>query len=86
MPSGESKVISKGHCVLAHGEHGHSHVVEDDEAELIQIGERMLLTLVSPATIKHAEHGPIRLSSGIWEVGQVKEFDWFQKMERRVID
>jgi len=43
LPVGEAKVISKHKCVVAHGESGHSHVIEDDEAELIQIGEKMIL-------------------------------------------
>ena len=86
MPIGEQKVISKLRCVLAHGEFGHSHIIEDDEAELIQIGERMLLTLEKAATIKHEEHKPIRLSPGIWEIGRVNEFDYLSKMKRKVID
>lgn len=86
MPAGEQKLIGKGHCVLAHGESGHTHLVEDDEAELVQIGERMLLKLGKQATVKHGEHAPITLSPGIWEVGRVKEFDYFKMMTRRVID
>lgn len=85
LPSGEQKITRK-RLVLAHGESGHSHVIEDDEAELIQIGERMLLKLGRVATVKHEEHGPITLSPGIWEIGRVKEYDWFSKMERQVID
>ena len=86
MPDGEQKVISKRRLVVAHGESGHSHVIEDDEAELIQIGERMLLRLQKQATIVHEEHKPITLSPGVWEVGRVKEYDWFSKMERQVMD
>lgn len=71
---------------MAHGESGHCHVVEDDEAELIQIGERMLLRLAKQSTVQHEEHKPITLSPGIWEIGRVKEFDYFASMERRVID
>lgn len=85
MPKGEQKITRK-RLVLAHGESGHSHVIEDDEAELIQIGERMLLRLTKPATVVHEEHKAIRLSPGIWEVGRVVEFDWFSKMTRQVID
>ena len=66
-----------------HLEHAH---VEDDEAELIQIGERMLLKLDRAATVVHEEHGPITLEPGIWEIGRVKEYDWFSKMERQVVD
>lgn len=86
MPGGDRTVIGKRRLVLAHGESGHSHVLEDDDAELIQIGERMLLALGKVATVKHDEHGPIRLAPGIWEIGRVREFDWFSKMERQVVD
>lgn len=85
LPEGEQKITRK-RLVLAHGESGHSHVIEDDEAELIQIGERMLLRLAKAATVVHEEHDPIRLSPGIWEVGRVEEYDWFSKMTRQVID
>lgn len=86
MPSGEQKVIGKMRLTLAHGESGHSHVLEDDEAELIQIGERMLLKLEKAATVVHEEHKPVRLSPGIWEIGRVQEFDWFSRMQRQVQD
>lgn len=86
MPEGIHTVIGKHRLVLAHGESGHSHVIEDDEAELIQIGERIILNLAKTATVKHEEHGPIKLAPGIWEVGRVREFDWFSKMERQVQD
>lgn len=86
MPEGESKLIGRKRLVLAHGESGHSHVIEDDEAELIQVGERMLLKLAKAATVTHEEHKPITLTPGVWEVGRVKEFDWFAMMERQVVD
>lgn len=86
MPEGEAKTIGRKTLVLAHGESGHSHVIEDDEAELIQIGERMLLKLTKQATVKHEEHRPITLSPGIWEIGRVTEYDWLSRMERKVVD
>ena len=86
LPEGDQKIIGRKRLVLAHGESGHSHVIEDDEAELIQIGERMLLRLSRAATVTHEEHKPIRLSPGIWEIGRVREFDWFERMERQVMD
>lgn len=85
MPAG-GKRVARGRCVLAHGESGHSHVVEDDEAELIQIGERMLLKLGKSAVVTHEEHGPIKLSPGIWDVGRVVEYDYWSRMTRRVQD
>lgn len=86
FPDGERKIVSRRRLVVAHGESGHSHVIEDDEAELIQIGERMLLSLPKTATLVHEEHKPITLSPGIWEIGRVQEFDWFQMMQRQVQD
>lgn len=86
MPDGEQKSVGKLRCVLAHGESGHTHLVESEDAELIQIGERMLLKLEKAATVTHEEHGHIRLSPGIWEIGRVKEFDPFANMTRQVID
>jgi hypothetical protein len=86
MPPTEGAKITRKRMVLAHGESGHSHVVEDDEAELIEIGERMLLNLPKAATVVHEEHGAFRLSPGIWEVGRVKEHDYIEKMVRQVID
>lgn len=86
LPDGEQKIISKNKCLVMHGEFGHSHVIEDDEAELIQIGEKMLLKLGRAATIKHEEHLPITLEPGIWQIGQVVEKDWFSDMINPVRD
>jgi hypothetical protein len=85
-PASTKTVLARKRLVLAEGEHGNAHVIEDDEAELIQVGEKMLLSLTKPATVTHGEHGPIRLASGLWEIGHVKEYDWFQQMTRQVID
>lgn len=86
LPAGDQKIVSRKRLVLAHGESGHSHVIEDDEAELIQIGERMLLKLSKAATVVHEEHKPITLAPGIWEIGRVEEYDWFSQMKRQVVD
>ena len=86
MPEGETKTISKGRCVLAHGETGHCHVVEQEDAELISIGALMLLTITGEAVVQHQEHGSQVLSPGIWEIGRVREKDWFADMVRTVTD
>jgi hypothetical protein len=91
LPEGNIKPVAKinNKIVIAHGESGHSHVldvVDDDEAELVEIGERMLLTLDKPATVVHEEHGPIKLDTGIWEVGRVREYDYMAQMARNVMD
>jgi hypothetical protein len=88
LPAGSRMVTAKGRCVLAHGESGHSHVIDvpETDAELIQIGERMLLSLAKEATVVHEEHKPITLTAGIWEIGRVREKDWFADMVRPVQD
>ena len=76
--------------VLAEGETtGHYHAIEVDEneAELIRIGEKMLLNVKSDyATLKHQEHKPIDIPKGVWEVGRVQEYDYFSQMKRPVVD
>ena len=89
LPQGARTKIKRTRrgLVLAEGEAtGHAHIIEDTDAELIQIGERMLLSLTKPATIKHDEHGPITLEPGIWEIGRVREKDWLHDMVRTVAD
>jgi len=87
FPEGKQKVVSKKRCVLAEGEvTGHCHAVENSDAELIQIGERIILKLEREATVTHQEHNPVTLSAGIWEVGRVQEYDYFAQMARPVCD
>ena len=89
MPTGEQKILSKGRCVLAEGEttgHYHGIDVAETDAELIQIGEQMILALAAPATLNHQEHGPITLDAGLWEVGKVNEYDYFAQMKKKVVD
>ena len=86
MPSGNRKVVSKGRCILAHGESGNIHLIEQDDAELIAIGERMLLSIEAPAEVTHGEHGTQTLAPGVWEIGRVREKDWFTEMVRPVQD
>lgn len=86
LPEGEQKVVATKHCVLAHGESGHSHVVEDEDAELIKIGERMLLRIPKQVEVVHEEHRAHTLSPGIWEIGRVQEYDYWSQMARPVQD
>jgi hypothetical protein len=86
LPCGKPEVKERKRIVVAHGESGHSHIIDSDDAELIQIGERMLLKLGSQATLVHEEHAAITLEPGIWEIGRVQEYDYFAKMARDVRD
>lgn len=86
LPKGERKNITQKRLVVAHGESGHSHVIEDSSGTMFQIGERFYVELEKAATLTHEEHKPITLSPGIWEIGRVQEYDWLSKMQRQVID
>lgn len=84
------KVKKNGNLLtLAEGEatgHHHSIMVEENEAELIQMGEKMLLNLKEEKVLTHQEHGPVTVGPGIWEVGQVVEKDWLSGMVKPVVD
>jgi F420-0:gamma-glutamyl ligase len=87
LPEGEQKVVAKQKLVLAEGEvTGHYHGIEESEAELIQIGNKMILSLENEATLTHQEHGHISVPAGLWEIGRVQEYDWFNQVQRDVKD
>lgn len=82
------ETIAEGRCVIAHGESGHSHVINvgESDAQLIRDGERMLLELKIAAPLTHEEHKPITLEPGLYEIGRVNEYDYLSKMVRKVVD
>lgn len=90
LPVGNAKAKPSDErgIVLAEGEvTGHYHGIADTEgAELIAIGDRMLLRLDKLATVTHQEHKSITLEPGIWEIGVVREWDYLAEMERKVVD
>lgn len=90
MPSGTRVPVpkqTKG-FILAEGEAtGHHHAIASEtDAELVRIGERMLLQLNETATLTHEEHKPISLQPGVYEIGIVQEWDYLQDMARDVVD
>jgi hypothetical protein len=87
LPLGKKEIISKKRMILAEGEvTGHYHGIEEEDSELIKIGDQILLNLAKNATLTHQEHGPIELEAGIWDIGRVQEFDYFSMMKRQVVD
>jgi hypothetical protein len=61
--------------ILARGEvTGHHHSVLEDDAELIQEGERMLLTVIRETHLQHQEHGAITLPPGTYIVRRQREY------------
>jgi hypothetical protein len=90
LPSGLKRIDTKGVAVLAEGETtGHYHGIHDEGVALLEddrgnkfvenkTGKTVMLT--------HQEHKPIQVEHGIWEIGIVREHDYFMDMERKVID
>lgn len=79
-------IVSRGRCILAHGESGHSHVVDSPGAKLYKSNDNIFLDLKEATDLIHEEHGSITLEPGIWEIGQVNEYDYFSEMVRKVVD
>ena len=86
LPDGEQKVIAQSKIIVAHGEGGHSHVIDQIGSKMVKIDDLIYIILEQQATVVHEEHKPITLSPGVWEVGRVQEYDWFSKMTRQVVD
>ncbi len=75
--SAKSKRIKpeSGRLILARGEAtGHHHSVIEDDAELIQEGERMLLCVTRETELRHQEHGAIVVPPGVYEVTRQREY------------
>lgn len=87
IPEGATRVFrnQRGY-VLAEGEAtGHAHVI-DDYVEMYEKDGVLYIRVDKPVTVKHEEHKPIRLESGIYKVGKVREYDPFEEEVREVKD
>lgn len=81
--------------VLAEGEHtGHAHCITDEGVEMYEDSNGTLfLKVIGSATLKHtlesglqADHNPILIDPGIWQIDRVREFDSFTEEITRVQD
>ena len=92
LPAGvKSQQRENGRLVIMHGETtGHAHTITEKGATVWILEKdgvsQMYLEVMEPVTITHEEHKAIPIPPGIYEIGQVKEYDYFQAMERKVID
>lgn len=90
LPDGCVKVKPKsvGYVVM-HGENGHIHVITETSPDICELYEKdgvLYVRAIQTTKINHDEHNVQTLEPGIWKVGQVNEFDYLQKMTRKVID
>ena len=87
----EGKIIKhNGSFILALGEAtGHHHkitVLDPVDMEIRETPAGYILVLKREGQLTHQEHGTITVAPGKYSVGREREFDWFAKVARRVID
>ncbi len=91
LPMGATQTPTQGRIILARGEKtGHSHVISSDQTKLWTLTRNgvseMYLEVLAPVTIVHDEHKALPIPPGIYQVGRVKEYDYFSQMERQIED
>jgi len=87
LPKGVIQHKNNGRLVVAEGEAtGHAHVITDLGAVLWELKGDLYLEVAEIVTITHEEHKPLEIPEGIYQIGRVQEYDYFQEMARRVID
>lgn len=89
LPDGCKEVQPEnGHWILAHGEAtGHHHAIIDKGCRVLELkGELYLEVTAEQVTITHEEHRALDIPAGIYQIGRVREHDYFQDMERQVRD
>lgn len=69
--------------VLAHGEvTGHAHRVSVDVYE----DKDKTKYFAGPTRVVHEEHKPIEIPDGRWASGQILRYDYFEELDKIVID
>ncbi len=88
IPEGAKPVVREGgRLILARGEAtGHHHAIASKDASLFELDGVLYLDVRDPVVIEHEEHGPQTLPPGTYRVDKVREHDYFQDAERRVVD
>lgn len=89
----DSQVDEKN--ILAYGEgSGHAHVLDAPKGSLKILNGKMYVVVEEEATLNHthlptgklADHKPIVIESGIYEVVIQREFNPYEKVAQEVID
>lgn len=88
LPEGVKRVAREnGRIILARGEAtGHNHAIAERGAILYELKGDLYLEVTEPVTIIHEEHRPLEIPEGIYQIGRVKEYDFFAESERSVRD
>jgi len=83
-----SELAGERGFILAAGEvTGHAHTINPRGATLMgHNGQRFLKVYANSATVKHEEHGHVKLPKGDYKIRIVKEYDHFAEEARSVKD
>lgn len=75
IPEGAKRVSKTNRgFVLAEGEAtGHAHVIQE-EIEMYEKDGVLFIMVEKPVTVEHEEHKPVRIESGTYEIGFVREY------------
>jgi hypothetical protein len=65
---------------------GHHHAIVEKGARLYELKGELYMEVTQPVIITHEEHKPLPIPPGIFKIGRVQEYDYFQEMERKVLD
>lgn len=85
LPKGAQKSPDPGRIVLALGEAtGHAHAIAEGEADSYSLAKafrqsRRFLLVPQNAAVRHEEHLPVHLLSGVYEVVQQRVFGLWDK-------
>ena len=77
IPAGAKDVTDPDRIVLAHGEvTGHAHAIYEPQttAKLWSADAERYLQVLGQTALKHEEHAPIQLTTGIYRVIQQREY------------
>lgn len=90
IPEG-AKRVSGDKIILAKGETtGHAHVITDTKSAIsYELKGELYLEVLAPVIPQHEEHKNKpweTLPLGKYKIDQVRELDWFEGMERKVVD
>jgi len=88
LPKGLKEKEHDGSFVLAYGEAtGHHHKITAERMKIYEDEEgRFYMKIEQPAKLTHQEHKTLEIEKGVYIVEKEREYDYFSKKTRRVID
>jgi hypothetical protein len=87
VPRKAKKKNRNGDVVVMEGEvTGHAHRIKNKAVQMYEDAGVMFIESPEEFVITHEEHNPITIDPGIYKIGQVREWDHLEEIERRVVD